>query len=155
MRLAELMEEEVVTLTPADTIAVARVLMDRHHIRHLPVLDGQSVIGIVSDRDVRPALLREIARDEQFFEVLPVERVMTTDVVTLGPNDTAREAANLMRSRKVDCIPVIDDHKLVGIVTASDLLELVSKTPKTSHPRPHTANDPRRQDRMKNKNTRY
>ena len=144
MRLAEIMKHEVITVGPEDTIEHARTLLSRHRIRHLPVLDGHSVIGVVSDRDLQLASLAEMEEDDERFASQPIERVMTAPAVTLGPNDTVREAANIMRGRKLDCIPVVEKHRIVGIVTSSDLLELLSRTPKASHPRPHTANDPRR-----------
>lgn len=127
MRLADVMERKVVRIGPKETIEEARALMARHHIRHLPVVDGREVVGVLSQLDVAPAAVAELAREDEFFAALPVERVMSPPI-TLRPEATVRDAANLMRGRKIDCIPVVDDEHMVGIVTASDILELVSRT---------------------------
>lgn len=116
MRLRDLMKQPVYTVTPADTAAHARQLMRQHDIRHLPVVDGKDIVGLIAQRDLL------LADDD-----LKVEIFMSRDVATLPPDATAREAANLLRGRKVGCVPVVEKGQLVGMVSEMDLLELVSR----------------------------
>jgi acetoin utilization protein AcuB len=91
--------------------------MRRAKIRHLVVQDGKRVVGVLSDRDVEGmGSLRQVEN---------VEEVMTSPAITCSPDLTVRQAANLLRGRTMGCLPVLEDGKVVGIVTTTDLLELI------------------------------
>jgi CBS domain-containing protein len=95
--------------------------MKKKRIHHLIVMDGSDVVGVLSDRDAggrSGAGVRQRAL---------VAELMSPHVVSLDPDATVRKAANLMRGRTIGCIPVIDGRRLVGIVTVSDLLEIVGR----------------------------
>ena len=115
---------EVVALPPQSTAGEALALCRERRIRHLPVLEDDRLVGIVSDRDLRSATpaLGEPARAEALGRIL-VHEVMTREVATAHPDDPIEEAANAMRERKIGCLPVIEDDALVGIVTSSDVME--------------------------------
>lgn len=120
MRLAELMQPDVKTVADTLTCEEAATIMERHSFHHLVVLEGARVAGVLSDGDVRH--VRSALRRE-----LSVAALMNRDVVTASPHTTVREAANLMRGRSVGCLPVLEGERLVGIVTTTDLLELIGR----------------------------
>ncbi len=95
--------------------------------RHLPIVDGDRLVGIISDRDVQrlaPSLLSNITQDEYnaVFENTPLERVMTRDPLTVTPTTPLHKAAAILHGRKLGCLPVVEDGRLVGILTVTDLL---------------------------------
>jgi acetoin utilization protein AcuB len=118
------MTREVVTLSPGDTAKVALALCRERRIRHLPVLDGGRLVGIVSDRDLRSSTpaLGDPARAAALEEIL-VGDVMDRDVTTASPTDPIEQAANEMRERRIGCLPVVEGEELVGIVTTSDVMD--------------------------------
>jgi len=121
MRLAEIMNKDVQTVPPTMPATDAWNLMRTKGIRHLVVMEGREIRGVLSQRDVggrSGADLRGRSR---------VADLMTTSVVTAAPEDTVRRAANLMRGRTIGCVPVMARGRLAGIVTASDLLALLGR----------------------------
>lgn len=117
MRVFELMTKRVETISTSATVGEAAEHMRRKRIRHVVVMDGSKVVGVVSDRDVStPALLRE-----------PVTEVMGEPAIAVGPGDTIRAAANRMRRNRVSSLPVVERGRLVGILTVTDLLELLGR----------------------------
>jgi len=145
MRVQEVMTENVRTV-PVDTPAEqAWSLMKTDGIHHLVVTDGRRIVGVLSNRDGgrRSAGARDMPT---------VQELMTKPVVTIEPDATIRQAANMMRGRTIGCLPVTRGSRLVGIVTTSDLLDAVgggidrpsrqSRRPlhyKTPHRRKHPA----------------
>jgi acetoin utilization protein AcuB len=116
MRMKDVMSKQVVSVAPATTIARARERLRNEEIDHLIVVEGEHVVGVLASKD----LLR--MQDD-----IPVSEVMSRTVATVEPDATLRRAAGIMRGRAVDCLPVVDDGRLVGIVTTSDLLTAVAK----------------------------
>jgi len=129
--VSDLMTREVVTLDANEALGVADDVMGLARIRHMPVLDeDESVIGLVSQRDLfRGALARALGYGEhaqkKLLGMMRVKEVMTTEVVTVPPETTLVEAAKLMTGRKIGCLVVVEDAKLVGILTESDFVRLV------------------------------
>ena len=118
------MTREVVTLAPDDTAKAALALCRERRIRHLPVLEGGRLVGIVSDRDLRSAAppLGGAGRATALAQIR-VGDVMADEVVTVLPSDPIEQAANTMRERRIGCLPVVEDDDLVGIITASDVMD--------------------------------
>jgi acetoin utilization protein AcuB len=118
------MQREIVTLSPDETAATALALCRERRIRHLPVLKEGRLVGIVSDRDLRSSTpaFGDPDRAAALQRVL-VEDVMAREVVTADPEDPIEQAANTMRERKIGCLPVMEGVELVGLVTASDVME--------------------------------
>jgi acetoin utilization protein AcuB len=121
MRLADLMETSVATVTPELPAEHAWQRMRQRRIHHLVVVDGSRVIGLLSDRDLGSVGGLGLRQNRA------VGDLMTRHVVTARPTTTVREAANLMRGRSIGCLPVIQKDRLVGIVTVSDLLMLIGR----------------------------
>jgi acetoin utilization protein AcuB len=115
MRVGEAMTRRVETVSANENARAALQRMRTMRIRHLVVMQGEKLAGVVSDRDVG------------FTNDRTVGDVMTVHVVAAAPETTLRQAANLLRGRSIGCLPVIDDGKLVGILTITDLLELLGR----------------------------
>ncbi len=114
MRVQEVMSDDVRTVSPATPAPQAWALMKTDRIHHLIVVEGRRVVGVVSERD---ATGRGTGRT--------VQDVMTRPVVTIEQRATVRKAANVMRGRSIGCLPVTSGNRLVGIVTTSDLLDVI------------------------------
>lgn len=125
----DIMTSPVEFLEIGDSLDLARHLMKVGRIRHLPVVDGQQrLIGLVTHRKLLEAWVGhgdpaherpgEIARE------IPVDMLMETNVLTTTPGAPAAEAARVIETRKVGCLPVVDGGKLVGIVTEADFVRL-------------------------------
>jgi len=126
-RVSEIMRREVATLAPDEKLDLGDDLMKLGRVRHLPVLDGERLVGMVSERDVLGASLSraldfEAGPRRSFLRSVEVAEVMTTDLVTIGPDATLAEAAQRLVERRIGALPVVDGGTLVGLVTATDLL---------------------------------
>lgn len=123
MLVQDIMQHPVITTLPDEPLIEAYRTMEKHSIRHLPVVDRGRLVGIITDRDIRYAT-RPGQHDPSYART-PIEEVMTAEPLTAGPLDPIEEAARLMRSEKVGCLPVLDGRELVGIVTVTNLLDAV------------------------------
>lgn len=116
MRLQEIMTTDVVSIGPDEAASTAWSLMAREGIRHLVVTEGRRLIGVLSDRDLGGPKGSALRKGKT------VRELMTPQATTATPKTTLRQAANVMRGRLIGCLPVVDDGRLVGIVTATDVL---------------------------------
>jgi acetoin utilization protein AcuB len=123
MLVKDIMTKRVVAIDPDMPIRDVHALMEQRNIRHFPILEGERLVGIVSDRDIRfvgselPTAKRGVTLRDA------VRSIMVSDVITAHPLDPVEEAAKLLRERKIGAMPVLDDLELVGIVTGIDFLE--------------------------------
>jgi len=127
----DLMTAEVTTLRRNEQLTLADDVMNLGRVRHLPVLDdeGEELIGIVTQRDLfRGALAQAIGYGERarrrLLDTLTVKDVMTTDPISTTPETSLVDAARLLMERKIGCLPVVKDGRLVGILTESDFVAL-------------------------------
>ncbi len=126
----ETMHSLVVTMEPEETIDEAIKRCHDWRIRHVPVMQDEELVGIVSDRDIRLALGRQLVADARAVqrggapgEPPRVSQIMTRDVVSIGPRETLSRAVTLMLDHRVSALPVQLDGMLMGIVTRTDILE--------------------------------
>jgi acetoin utilization protein AcuB len=123
LQVKDSMTREVVILSPQTTVAEALAVCRERRIRHLPVIEDGRLVGIVSDRDLRSAAPAFGDPDRAAaLEKMRVADVMATEVTTARPDDPIEVAANCMREGKIGCLPVVEDDRLVGIITASDVM---------------------------------
>jgi CBS domain-containing protein len=140
--VGEMMTRKVVTVSVDDTIEQADQGMKRFHLRHLPVVEGERLVGLVSHSDVLHAssswLSEKAEQRDEVIRKLPVSKIMQTELVTVTPRDTLVEAARLMWQGRLGCLPVTDeDNKLLGILTTYDFVKLfVSMLDKSPPPPP-------------------
>jgi len=117
MRLRDIMSEAVESIPPDAPVDQAREQMRRQEVRHLVVVEGGAIVGVLSQHDLRRA-----------EGMAAVRAVMSASAVTATPQTSLREAANLLRGNHVSCLSVLDGRgSLIGIVTVSDLLDLIGK----------------------------
>jgi CBS domain-containing protein len=120
------MTKDPLCVTPSENIGEADELMSVNNFRQLPVVEGRELVGILTDRDIRSFLsATTLAAPEEREKALrtAVRDVMTTEPLTLSPDDELQEALELLIEQKVGGIPVLDEAEgLVGIVTYVDLL---------------------------------
>ena len=129
MKAKAAMTREILCLEADDTLTEAYAIMQEREIRHIPIIDGQRLIGILSDRDVlRFANVEPTGLDVPPY---PVEIAMTAKPLTCSPETELSVIGNAMITHKIDCLPVVDaSGDLVGLVTSSDLIEmLIAKEP--------------------------
>jgi CBS domain-containing protein len=130
LKVKEMMTKEVFTLGRNNALDLADDIMTLERIRHLPVLDEGRVVGVVSQRDLfRSALAVALGYGERaqkmLLKTLRVKEVMSEPAITVSPEATAKEATRLMLEHKIGCLPVVEGHTLVGIVTETDILRHV------------------------------
>lgn len=133
--LAEVMKAPVVTVEGQHTAIDVQRIARRHEIRHFPVVEGDKLIGIVTDRTVR-----EATTSPRIFSLLldllatvdriQVAEIMETSVITAPPDMSLPDAVKLMREHRIGCLPVVQEGRLVGIVTTSDLLVVLAEEAK-------------------------
>ena len=107
-----------VTVRPEQSIREALGLLERHNIGALIAVQGESPVGILSERDI----VREAARNERFF-TLTVADLMTRDVITGQPHDDLLTVAHTMTERRIRHLPVVDKDRLIGMVSIGDVVK--------------------------------
>jgi len=127
MVVEDRMTRKVMTLTEDQTLREAIAVMQRHRIRHLPVVADGRILGILTDRDVKratPSLLSGVDQN-QYDRVLSttrVSQVMTRNPYTVTPSTPLKDAVKVVVDRKFGALPVVEADMLVGIITSTDLL---------------------------------
>jgi len=125
------MQREVVTLVPDERLDLASDLMTLGRIRHLPVLTAGAVVGILTQRDLFRAAIASVlelrpAAEREWLHKIHVAEVMTQPVLTAGSDWPLRRAVDLMVEQRIGCLPVVDAGQLVGLISESDCLRLLS-----------------------------
>jgi acetoin utilization protein AcuB len=129
MLVQDVMLTKLFTVTPETTLPEALRLTGQRGVRHLPVLDGNRLVGILSDRDLKramasPATSLEAHELTYLLDRLCVAEIMTRAVITIGPTSPIEDAARLMVLEKIGALPVTDGDRLLGLVTETDVLRL-------------------------------
>jgi CBS domain-containing protein len=127
MYVKDLMSREVMTIGRNDTLLMVDDLMAERHLRHIPVVEDRDVVGVVTQRDLFKASMSSTMGYGQkghraFLHTVWVKEIMTYPVITVSPDTTVSAAADLMLTKGIGCLPVIEGDALVGIVTKTDLL---------------------------------
>ncbi len=133
MLVRDYMTTKVTTLPEDSRLLDAALIIRRSGKRHVPIVNSEGVVvGMVSDRDVSrvaPSMLANMTPEEynQIFESTPINMVMSTNVITISPDDNVSHAASLLYTKKIGALPVVENGKLVGIVTGTDMLALLNE----------------------------
>ncbi len=125
------MTTEVATIGRNDELTIADDIMKMKRVRHLPVVEERRLVGVLTQRDLFHAALSTALNfgekaQKAFLKTVVVKEVMTDEVLTIDPGADVKEAARLMIEHKIGCLPVIENGKLVGIVSETDLLRVVA-----------------------------
>lgn len=125
MRVRDLMQHPVVTLDESAEIDLADGLMRMDRIRHLPVVSGGRLVGIVSQRDLfRAGVENSLGRGEEAARSagLRLQDVMNREVVTAHPDADLASAVEMLLQRRIGCLPVVEDGRLLGLLSETDCL---------------------------------
>lgn len=128
MTVKRYMTANPITVRPDTSIRKAMELLQTHQIRHLPIIQGKRLVGIITDRDLRQVLPSSVAAPEERerFQAwgahVKVGEVMTRRVLSVTPETRTHRAARIMVEHRIGCLPVLRGSTLVGIITTIDLL---------------------------------
>ena len=126
--ISEIMTKKVITLSTKDNLETAEYLFKKNKIRHIPVVKNNKIIGMLSYTDLlRISFADAIDEDEDtvdtvVYNMFTIEQVMAKNLISVSSNTTIKEVAELLSKREFHALPVVDDDKLVGIVTTTDLI---------------------------------
>jgi acetoin utilization protein AcuB len=125
MYVGSRMTKEVITVSPEETVRHASRILQENRIHHLPVAEGEELVGILSDTDIRKWILKEekvVGEGMISRRTGTVGEIMTRDVITVHPWDTIEDALLILHQRRFGALPVVEGRKLVGIITKADIL---------------------------------
>jgi acetoin utilization protein AcuB len=130
MLVRKKMKKDLITITKDERMTTARKIMKERNIRHLPVVDGKKLIGLVTNMDIRkaeasPATSLEIRELHYLLDKLTVGEIMTRNVITISPDISVEEATTLIHDNKIGCLPVVEDGNLVGMITENDVMAIL------------------------------
>ena len=131
MFVSDWMTKKVYTVTPDDSITSAIKLLKEKKIKHLPVVKNDAtIVGILSDRDIKDytpskATTFEIRELNYILFTTKVKEIMVKKVITAPPNMAIEEAAMIMYDNTIGCLPVVENHKLIGIISDKDLFRVL------------------------------
>lgn len=126
--VSAIMTKNIIGLTRSDDLERAEMLFKRYKIKHIPVVSGETVIGMLSYTDLMRISFAETsaelnnAVESVVYNMFTIEQVMVKDVVTVTSDTTIKEVAQILADREFHALPVVDDGNIVGIVTTTDLL---------------------------------
>lgn len=132
--VSKIMTKNLVTLSTKDDLVTAERLFKKHHIRHIPVVEGKNIKGILSHTDLmRISFADAIDEHEEVvdtivYNMFTIPQVMVHDVVSVKSDTTIKEVAEILSKREFHALPVVDDGQLKGIVTTTDLIRYFLKS---------------------------
>jgi acetoin utilization protein AcuB len=126
-KVRDYMTPKPVTLGVDHSLLDAALMLRQSNLRHIPILEEGRLVGLLSDRDVAraaPSLLSPLVQEEynRVFEETPLAKVMTRNPFSITPDAPLAEAVGLLSTKRLGCLPVLEEGKLVGIITVSDML---------------------------------
>jgi CBS domain-containing protein len=127
----DIMQTKVVTISAGDTLSTVEDIMTLGGVRHMPVVHRGVLVGVVSERDLLRASLSnltEFGMEERraFLQVVEITRVMSTPPIVISPDVTVPQAARILVEHRIGCLPVLEDGKLIGLVTEADVLRYLA-----------------------------
>ncbi len=133
-RVCDIMQKKLVTISASERLSTVEDIMTLGHVRHMPVVQGGKLVGVVSERDLLRTSLSVLSehRDEErraFLHVVEIGRVMSTPPIVVDPEASIDQAALVMAEKKIGCLPVLKGDELVGMLTETDVLRWVAGIP--------------------------
>lgn len=131
--ISEIMTKHIIALNRTNDLESAEVLFKKHKIRHIPVVDEDAIIGMLSYTDLlRISFADAFNEDEDeidtvVYNMFSIDQVMAKNLVSVTSNTTIKEVAEILAKKEFHAIPVVDEGKLVGIVTTTDLINYMIK----------------------------
>ncbi len=131
MYIGRIMHTDLITVSPATSLAHAQELTEKHSIDHLLVIDDKKKLaGIISDRDLKrywasPATTLSTHELNYLLEKVTVDMIMIRSVVTVSTSTTIERAAYIMQQHRINALPVMENDELVGIITSTDVMAVL------------------------------
>ncbi len=130
--VTEIMMKGPVTLGSDDILDLADDVMTLGRIRHLPILEGERVVGVLSQRDLFRSSLAAVLgfqpkQRKDLMKAIQIREVMSKPAITVSAGTKVKDAARLMIEKKIGCLPVVEGESLVGLVTETDILRYVAE----------------------------
>jgi len=121
------MVRDVATLNLEDELSLANDIIQLGRIRHLPVVEGKKLVGIISERDLfRSSLAQALGygtrATRDLMKTIRIKDIMVTDLVTISPDEELKVAVRKMLDKKIGCLPVVQEEELIGLITETDVL---------------------------------
>lgn len=126
--ISAIMTKDVITLNTTDSLETAELLFKKNHIRHIPVVSGKEIIGMLSYTDLlRISFADAVDEHEEYvdtvvYNMFTIEQVMEKNLVSVKPRTSIKEVAQILAKKEFHALPVAENNKLVGIVTTTDLI---------------------------------
>ncbi|WP_299436850.1 CBS domain-containing protein [uncultured Aquimarina sp.] len=124
--ISKIMTSNVITLNSTNGLETAEMLFKENNIRHIPVVNGDVIIGMLSYTDLLRISFADAINDNDVdtvvYEMFTIEQVMAKNLVSVNSTTTIKEVAEILAEKEFHALPVIDNGKLVGIVTTTDLI---------------------------------
>ncbi|MGV3546313.1 MAG: CBS domain-containing protein [Pedobacter sp.] len=126
--ISEIMTKNLVTANVTDSLKHISTLLKENNIRHLPIVSGRTLVGMISKTDILRLSFADIYEgqeniDETVFEMLRTEQIMVHNPTSVDVHDTVREVADIMSKVEFHALPVLDQGKIVGIISTTDLIK--------------------------------
>jgi len=127
--VSDIMTKKVIALRTSDDLETAESLFKKHHIRHIPVVSGKEVIGMLSYTDLLRISFADAIDDYAdevdtvVYNMFTIEQVMAKKLITVSSDTTIKEVAEILAEKEFHALPVVDNEILVGIVTTTDLIK--------------------------------
>ncbi|APY07927.1 CBS domain-containing protein [Winogradskyella sp. J14-2] len=126
--ISEIMSTNIIALNRDDDLETAEILFKRHKIRHIPVVNGEVIIGMLSYSDLLRISFADAVYDTEeevdtlVYNMFTIDQVMVKNVVTVSPTATIKDVAKILAEKEFHALPIVDNGNLVGIVTTTDLI---------------------------------
>ena len=126
-KVGNVMTRDVVTINVNDSLHNANNIFNAQKLRHLPVIANEHLVGILSQTDILRISFgntfgEQNGGDEAIFDMLSINQIMKHSPITVNSNSTLKEAAQILAEKEFHALPVVDDDKLVGIITTTDIV---------------------------------
>jgi CBS domain-containing protein len=133
-RVRDIMSDYMITISESDRLSTVEDIMTLGRVRHMPVVHGGKLVGVVSERDLLRASLSNLTgiddgRRRAFLHGVEIARVMSSPPVVVQPDATVEAAARIMAEHKIGCLPVLENDRLIGIITETDVLRCFAGLP--------------------------
>jgi len=128
MPVSTIMTKDLITVNHSDDLTTAERLFKNHNIRHIPVVNGKEIIGMLSYTDLlRISYADAVYEDEtdvdtMVYNMFTIEQVMAKTLVKVSPQTTIKEVAEILSKEEFHALPIVENEELVGIVTTTDLI---------------------------------
>lgn len=127
--ISKIMTRELITLSLSDDLYKAEKLFKKHHIRHIPIVEEEHIIGMLSYSDLKRISfldsydVHEVEVDNAIYNMLSIQQIMVKNIVKVNSSITVKSVAEILAKNEFHALPVVENDILVGIVTTTDLLK--------------------------------